>query len=147
MAKHLLASLSLIVGLLLGFAGAAQDQPTQLSDGDRTEIRRIIQDQVDAFRRDDGNAAFGLASPDIQRMFGTSGIFMDMVRQGYQPVYRPKVFDFREIVELQGQVAQKVHVVGPDGKPVTAIYPMTQLPDGSWRIDGCYLQAPDEHQA
>jgi hypothetical protein len=24
---------------------------------------------------------------------------------------------------------------------------MTRLADGSWRIDGCYLQAPDEHQA
>ena len=28
-----------------------------------------------------------------------------------------------------------------------ALYPMTQLPDGSWRINGCYLQAPEEHQA
>ena len=36
----------------------------------------------------------------IQGMFGTPEIFMDMVRQGYQPVYRPRVFDFREIVEL-----------------------------------------------
>ena len=80
-------------------------------------------------------------------MFGTSDIFMDMVRQGYQPVYRPQVFDFREIVTLHGQVTQKVHVVGPDGRPVTAFYPMTQLPDGTWRIDGCYLQAPEEHQA
>ena len=72
---------------------------------------------------------------------------MDMVRHGYQPVYRPKVFDFREIVTLHGQVTQKVHVIGPDGRPVTAFYPMTQLPDGTWRIDGCYLQAPEEHQA
>jgi len=38
-------------------------------------------------------------------------------------------------------------VIGPDGRPVTAFYPMTQLPDGSWRINGCYLKAPDEHQA
>jgi hypothetical protein len=80
-------------------------------------------------------------------MFGQPGVFMDMVRQGYRPVYRPQTFAFREIVELHGQVAQKVHVVGPDGRPVTAVYPMTRLPDGSWRIDGCYLQAPDEHQA
>ena len=80
-------------------------------------------------------------------MFGRSDIFMDMVRQGYQPVYRPRTFDFREIVTLHGQVTQKVHVVGPDGRPVTAFYPMVQLPDGAWRINGCFLQAPDEHQA
>jgi hypothetical protein len=136
-----------LFGLLLGLATAAAAQEPPVSDADRVAIRQIIQAQVDAFRRDDGDAAFGYASPTIQGMFGRSDVFMDMVRQGYQPVYRPRVFDFREIVDLHGQPAQKVHVVGPDGRPVTAIYPMTQLPDGSWRIDGCYLQAPEEHQA
>ena len=29
---------------------------------------------------------------------------------------------------------------------VTAFYPMAQLPDGSWRIDGCYLEPSDENQ-
>ena len=134
----------LLLALCIGNSVAAQDQ---LSDADRAAIRDVIGRQVEAFRRDDGDAAFGLASPGIRRMFGTADLFMDMVRQGYQPVYRPRVFDFREIVELNGQPAQKVHVVGPDGRPVTAFYPMTQLPDGSWRIDGCFLQAPDEHQA
>ena len=142
MASRLFALLALI----LTFASAHAQQPA-ISAGDRAAIRDAIQGQVEAFQRDDGDAAFGFASPSIQGMFGRSDVFMDMVRQGYRPVYRPQVFDFREIVELQGQPAQKVHVVGPDGRPVTAIYPMTQLPDGSWRIDGCYLQAPDEHQA
>jgi hypothetical protein len=141
MAFRLLAFL----GLLLGLVVPAHAQ--EVSSADRAAIRDIIQSQVEAFRRDDGDAAFGYASPSIRGMFGTSDIFMDMVRQGYRPVYRPKVFDFREIVTLHGQVTQKVHVVGPDGRPVTAFYPMTQLPDGSWRIDGCYLQAPEEHQA
>jgi hypothetical protein len=133
--------------VLLVLAGMASAQQLALSDTDRAAIRDIIGRQVEAFRRDDGDTAFGLASPTIQGMFGSPGIFMDMVRQGYQPVYRPKVFDFREIVELDGQPTQKVHVVGPDGRPVTAFYPMTQLPDGSWRIDGCYLETPDQHQA
>jgi hypothetical protein len=141
MAFRLLAFL----GLLLGLVVPAHAQ--EVSSADRAAIRDIIQSQVEAFRRDDGDAAFGYASPSIRGLFGTSEIFMDMVRQGYQPVYRPRVFDFREIVTLHGQVTQKVHVVGPDGRPVTAFYPMTQLPDGSWRIDGCYLQTPEEHQA
>lgn len=138
-------SLFALVGLILGLAAPvfAQD----LSAADRSAIRDAIQGQVDAFRRDDGEGAFGYASPTIRGMFGTSDIFMDMVRQGYQPVYRPRAFDFREIVTLHGQVTQKVHVVGPDGRPVTAFYPMVQLPDGTWRIDGCFLQAPEDHQA
>jgi hypothetical protein len=134
-----------LIGLILGLAAPSLAQ--DLSTADRSAIRDVIQGQVEAFRRDDGAGAFGYASPTIQGMFGSPEIFMDMVRQGYQPVYRPQSFDFREIVTLHGQVTQKVHVVGPDGRPVTAYYPMTQLPDGSWRIDGCFLQAPEDNQA
>jgi hypothetical protein len=135
-----------LLGTMLALALPAQAQ-TQVSPADQTAIREVIEGQVEAFRRDDGAAAFGYASPGIQGMFGTAETFMDMVRQGYRPVYRPQVFEFREIVTLQGMVTQKVHVIGPDGRPVTAFYPMTQQPDGSWRIEGCYLQAPEEHQA
>ena len=141
MAFRLLALLGVLVGLVSG------TQAQDISPADRAAIRDIIQSQVEAFRRDDGDAAFGYASPTIRGMFGSSEIFMDMVRQGYQPVYRPREFDFREIVTLDGQITQKVHVVGPDGRPVTAFYPMTPLPDGTWRINGCYLQAPEDHQA
>lgn len=133
-----------LLGTMLALALPAQ---AQVSPADQTAIRNVIEGQVEAFRRDDGAAAFGYASPSIQGMFGSAETFMDMVRQGYRPVYRPQVFEFREIVTLQGMVTQKVHVIGPDGRPVTAFYPMTQQPDGSWRIEGCYLQAPEEHQA
>jgi hypothetical protein len=133
-----------LLGTMLALALPAQ---AQVSPADQTAIRDVIEGQVEAFRRDDGAAAFGYASPSIQGMFGTAETFMDMVRQGYRPVYRPQVFEFREIVTLQGMVTQKVHVIGPDGRPVTAFYPMTQQPDGSWRIEGCYLQAPEDHQA
>ena len=142
-ARAVFALILLLFASVAGGPARAQD----LSATDRSAIRDTIQGQVEAFRRDDGGRAFGFASPMIQGMFGTPEIFMDMVRQGYQPVYRPRVFDFREIVELDGQPTQKVHVVGPDGRPVTAYYPMVQLPDGTWRINGCYLKAPEEHQA
>ena len=139
--------LSLLIVMLLALASAARAQDADMPAAERQAIRDVIQSQVEAFQRDDGAAAFGYASPEIQRLFGTPEVFMQMVRQGYQPVYRPRRFDFEEIVTLNGQPAQKVHVVGPDGRPVTAFYPMRRLPDGSWRIDGCFLKAPDEHQA
>ena len=68
--------------MLIGLAVSAEAQ--DISSSDRTAIRDIIQSQVEAFRRDDGDAAFGYASPTIRGMFGSSEIFMDMVRQGYQ---------------------------------------------------------------
>jgi hypothetical protein len=143
--RLLLASFYLFALALAATNAFAQADP--LSEQDRAAIRDVIDKQVEAFGRDDGAAAFGYASPMIQGMFGSPELFMDVVRQGYRPVYRPRTFDFAEIVELNGAPAQKVHVVGPDGRPVIAVYPMTQLPDGSWRINGCFLQAPDEHQA
>src|ERR1700740_393431 len=98
------------VAFLLVFLATctASAQDSALNDGDRAAIRDVIGKQVEAFRRDDGDAAFGLASPGIQHMFGTSETFMDMVRQGYQPVYRPRAFDFAEIVELNGPPRRKV---------------------------------------
>lgn len=133
-----------LLGLMVVLVLPAQ---AQVSASDQTAIRDVIGSQVEAFRRDDGAAAFGYASPGIQAMFGTAETFMEMVRQGYQPVYRPRVFEFREIVTVQGTVTQKVHVIGPDDRPVTAFYPMARQPDGRWRIDGCSLRAPEEHQA
>jgi hypothetical protein len=143
--------LAVLIALLLISAapprGEAQQARPDVSPADRQAIRTIIQSQVDAFLRDDGEAAFGYASPAIREMFGNASNFMDMVRRGYPMVYRPKAFDFDEIVTMNGEPTQKVHVVGPDGRPVDAFYPMTRLPDGSWRIDGCYLREPEEHQA
>ena len=40
----------------------------------------------------------------------------------------------------------EVYVVGPDGKPALAVYEMQRQPDGSWRINGCWLTpAPDQN--
>src|SRR5260370_15445719 len=105
MVFRLLALLGVLVGL--AFGAQAED----VSPADRTAIRDIIQSQVDAFRRDDGDAAFGYASPSLRGMFCSSVIFMDMVRQGYHPVYRPREFYFRAIRTLPGQVTPDDHVV------------------------------------
>jgi hypothetical protein len=45
---------------------------------------------------------------------------MSMVRAGYQPVYRPREVEFRDLVPLKGRWTQRVLVVRPDGVPVVA---------------------------
>jgi hypothetical protein len=45
----------------------------------------------------------------------------------------------RDLTTLEGQPTQAVLLVGPDGVPVLALYPMQQQPDGSWKTAGCYL--------
>jgi hypothetical protein len=151
MVFRIFASLLLGFGLLSGasFAQSPTQSPgpsAEITDSDRETIKTIIQGQEDALKRDDGAAAFGFASPMIRDMFGTPDNFMSMVRQGYPMVYRPRSFEFSGLAFKNGVPTQKVRIVGPDGKRHNAFYPMTQLPDGTWRIDGCYLEPTDENQ-
>ena len=111
-----------------------------LSQADRAEFQRIITDQIEAFRADDGERAYGYAAPSIRRIFPNSSIFMQMVKQGYRPVYRPRSFSFEQTdTDPLGRPAQHVRIIGPDGKTYEALYSMERQPDGTWRIDGCSL--------
>jgi hypothetical protein len=116
-----------------------------IAPDDRIAIRQIIQSQISAFGRDDGETAFSFASPNIQAMFGTAANFLAMVRSAYMPVYRPKQIDFGDLVDDNGSLVQFVHIVGPDGALVTAAYELVHMENGSWRINGCVLlRAPQQ---
>ena len=86
---------SLAVLALAAFAtfGAAAAQ--ELTGADRQEFQRVIAGQIEAFRADDGPAAYGYAAPAIKKIFPSPEIFMEMVRNGYRPVYRPRSFHIR----------------------------------------------------
>ena len=131
------------VGMLAALVSVGQAQsPVAPDAADRAAIERVIGDQIAAFGRDDGAAAFALASPGIQATFGTPEAFMRMVRQGYQPVYRPRQVRFDEVVMRDWGPEQRVFVVGPDGHPYIAVYPMERQADGTWKTNGCYLERP-----
>jgi len=132
-----------IVSVLVVFAvGPAE---AQTSDVDKAAIRQVIQSQIAAFQKDDGPTAYGYASPTIQEKFVNPDIFMEMVRTGYAAVYHPREVEFRDLKVENGRLLQEVFVVGPDGNPALAIYEMQRQPDGSWRINGCWLTgAPDQ---
>ncbi len=138
---------AVLIAVSLAFvaiAAPAQSQNMTLSDADRSSIRDVIERQLAAFQRDDGARAFSYASPTVRRQFVTPERFMHMVRTGYAPVYRPREVEFRDIVVVGDVPAQKVLLVGPDGVPVMAIYPMQRQADGSWKIDGCFLVGVDD---
>ena len=129
------------VFLFLSLAtAAAQQPPATVGAADGAAIRRVIADQMAAFQRDDGAAAFGYASPTIREMFRTPEIFMEMVKSGYRPVYRPRRVEFGIIDTEDGQPTQHVLVTGPDGAEVEALYFMEHEKDGRWLINGCELK-------
>lgn len=111
----------------------------ELRDADRDAFRGIISSQIEAFRRDDGAAAYSYASPTIQGLFPSVDRFMAMVRSGYQPVYRPRSVSFGPAVDTPRGPEQRVFVTGPDGRNWVAVYSFQRQPDGSWRINGCIL--------
>ncbi len=127
--------------LLLFFAlpAVAQTMPSDVGEADKQAIRMVIEEQLGAFQRDDAQAAFAQASPNIQAIFQTPDRFMAMVRGGYPPVYRPRQVEFRDIVDIDGTPTQRVFIIGPDGAPVMAFYPMERQADGAWKIGGCTL--------
>ncbi len=129
---------------LLLFIQAARADEATLGASDRVAIRAVVEQQLAAFQRDDGGTAFGFASPMIQRQFQSPDNFMRMVRTGYQPVYRPREVQFGAIVAVDGVIDQRVELVGPDGAPALAHYVMQRQPDGSWRINGCFLTASEQ---
>ena len=109
------------------------------SDDDRAASRAIIERQIEAFRKDDGERAFGFASPALQEIFRDPNHFMAMVRNGYQPVYRPRNFAFGSIVETESGLTATLSIEDAEGHAWTAIYTLEKQPDGSWRISGCRL--------
>lgn len=114
-------------------------QPMKITDRDRTEIRSVIERQLQAFQRDDAVTAFSFASPEIQAKFCTPEQFIQMVKIGYPAIYRPRSVIFEDAIVVQGIPTQPVLLLSPDGTPVRAVYLMEQDINDSWRIDGCYL--------
>jgi hypothetical protein len=111
----------------------------ELSAGDQATIKGMISSQIEAFRHDDGNAAYSFASPNIQGLYPSVDTFMNMVRNAYKPVYRPQSVTFGAMNDSPYGPQMKVFLVGPDGKSYVALYTLQRQPDGSWRINGCTL--------
>jgi hypothetical protein len=130
---------SILMITLLGFMTLSASAQS-ISATEKSEFQRIIAAQINAFQADDGPTAYSFAAPVVRKIFPTPEIFMSMVKRGYGPVYRPKSFNFTEaLIDPMGRPAQKMLVVGPDGKTYAALYSMEKQPDGTWRISGCTL--------
>ena len=131
--KATLAAFCLV--LLLSAPASAYDK--NVDQATATAIQDVINSQIEAFRRDDAKAAFAHASPAIQHMFGNAENFIQMVRQGYQAVYRPRYVEFSHLAQVESnRFVQHVVLEGPDGVMVMAVYGMLRDRKGTWRING-----------
>jgi hypothetical protein len=125
-----------VFAILLGLSGPA----SAFTDADRAAIQTTIAGQLNAFLSDDAAGAYAFAAPNIRAIFPTEDIFMNMVRQGYQPVYRSMSHEFGELKETAMGLEQTVDIVDSAGEFWTAVYTLQQQPDGSWKITACRLE-------
>lgn len=138
MVFRLIFLLALAAGPLSALAQAQPAYP-QPSAADARAIRTVIEAQLDAFRRDDAQAAFSHAAPAVRKAFRTAERFIDMVKDGYAILYRPATVHFLPPAIIGGETIQAVRVIGPDGEVKVALYSMEKQPDGSWKIRACDL--------
>jgi hypothetical protein len=125
----------LVFLLLLGLTSVAR----AFSESDRAAAQSTIEQQLQAFLADDAATAYSFAAPGIKAMFPTQDVFMEMVRRGYAPVYRPQSYSFGELEETAAGLQQVVDIIDSAGVQWTALYTLARQPDGSWKITGCYL--------
>lgn len=145
MPRLFLATAFLLASFLALGTGASAQSATP-SRSDIEAVQAVITAQMDAFKRNDGKAAYAFATPGIKNVFPSPDIFLEMVRTQYQPVYRPAYVEFREAVATAKELIQKVFIIGENNRAVLAIYSLRQGDDGAWRIAGCllYPAPPDE---
>jgi hypothetical protein len=121
----------LLAAVLIGLTSPARAD-------DVAAAQNVIRSQVEAFGRDDAEAAYSHAAPAIREVF-PQDVFMAMVRGSYAPVYRHRSFEFGEARIEGGSIAQRVRIVDAEGVPWEALYTLEQQADGSLKITGCTL--------
>ena len=120
----------LLAAGLVGVPSGASAQTT----GNRAAAEPIMK-QLDAFKRDDYDAAYGFASAEIRQMFDRRA-FERMVKTGYPEIARSSFALVGETEErADGHVLVKVKIRGANGNGIEALYEMVKEPDG-WRING-----------
>jgi hypothetical protein len=123
--------IAMIVMLMSGLGiGGAQAQGV--------DIKSTIDRQIEAFQADDFETAFGFASPNLQRLFGSPDNFRSMVTRGYPMVWRPAEVRYLELADVNGSLWQKVLIKDQKGVVHVLGYRMLET-DMGWKINGVQL--------
>jgi Domain of unknown function (DUF4864) len=135
------ASLLAIVLLVRAASALAQTQ----ADPDVEAAGRVVMLQLDAFRRDDFDAAFAFASREIHEIFDRTR-FETMVRDDYPEIAR----SISAVIDgghrgPGGRLYLLVRVRGANGRGVEAAYEMV-LEQGQWRINGVVARPSSEEK-
>lgn len=110
--------------------GSAQAEPTR-----NTDIENVISQQIEAFKADDFETAFGYATPGIQRRFGSPERFAFTVIHRYPMVWRPSQVQYINVELYRDYALQTVMITDNNKTLHILVYEMVPI-DKTWRIGG-----------
>jgi len=129
-------SIVLVVTALMG-VNVARAQPTEIAKAAAEPIMK----QLDAFRRDDYDAAYLFASTEIKQMFDRPA-FERMVKGGYPEIARStSAVVSRTDMGPDGDVLVQLKIRGANGTGIEALYQMVPERDG-WKVNSV-MTRPD----
>ncbi len=118
-----------VLAAMLAGPALAQEEP----------IQSTITAQIEAFRAEDFERAYALASPTIHEIFGPTENFAAMVATGYPMVVNPAQVEMQELRTVGGGLWQRVRITDQKGQAFLLDYQMVQGPEG-WLINAVQLQ-------
>lgn len=118
-------------------------QPLANGEDKDQQIQEIILSQIEAFANNDREEAWSHASEGVKRRFGSSEVFMAMVREAYPPVHSARAIEFTQRVPHGTFEIQVVRLQGPEGKRWDAYYRMERAEEGAWKVAGVRLDEAD----
>jgi ketosteroid isomerase-like protein len=130
---------AVLLSFVFLLAQSARAEP--VSPAVQRAAEKVVQGQLDALAKGDAKAAFAFAAPALQQQLATPERFMQMLRDGYAILFKPRATRLLTAETLgPDNVLLPVRVVGHEGDTVVALYVLERQADGSWRIAGCGLE-------
>ena len=139
MRKLMLTSICVAV---LAFPAVGRSQETS----GQGAITGVIASQIDAFLRQDVDAAFEFASPNIRGLLGSSERFGAMVQSGYPMVWQPQEVRYLALRNVAVRLWQRVMITDAEGRVHLLDYQMVETGKG-WKINAVQLLTGDAEAA
>jgi len=100
--------------------------------------KKIISQQLEAFKVNDASKAYSFAAPFIKMRFEDPESFMSMVKDNYEPISNAKDFYFLKFKINNGNIYHQLQVISKSNRSYMATYSLIFIED-EWKISGCAL--------
>ena len=100
--------------------------------------KKIISQQLEAFKVNDASKAYSFAAPFIKMKFEDPESFMSMVKDNYEPISNAKDFYFLKFKINNGNIYHQLQVISKSNQSYMATYSLIFIED-EWKISGCAL--------